>query len=136
MTSTILVITESAELEQLFREVLSEAGYSVVYSHEQTFDLQAIEREPPGLILLDLDVGQETRGWQRVQMLRLRRATATIPVLVCSMQRSLLEEIEGRLLTIGIGCILKPFTIEQLLQAIQQTLAVQPSLPSSANPAV
>lgn len=135
MSRTILVIAESAELEQLFREVLSGAGYSVSYTHEQSFDLQAIEHERPALILFDLDPGQEARGWQRVQMLRLRRATATVPVLVSTMQRSLLEEIEGRLLTIGIGCILKPFTIEQLLQAVQQTLAMQPSVPPPAEPA-
>lgn len=44
---TILVITESAELEQLLREVLSEAGYSLASTDEQTFDLPAIERDRP-----------------------------------------------------------------------------------------
>lgn len=61
-------------------------------------------------------------------MLKLRRATATIPVLVCTIQRNLVEEVEGRLLMMGIGCLLKPFTVDQLLQAVQQTLAIQSSL--------
>lgn len=114
----ILVINDTPELLDLFREILEEEGYSVSLYSAAFQDLAEVKRVKPDLILLDFIIGGEASGWQFLQKLRMDRETARIPVIVCTAALDIARNLEGHLRAKGIGLVLKPFDIDDLLEAI------------------
>jgi DNA-binding response OmpR family regulator len=86
-------------------------------------DMDEIERIQPDAIVLDYIFGGEKTGWQMLQKLKMRRSTATIPVVVCTAATHEVREIEGYLQTQGIALVPKPFDIDTLLDAIKRGLS-------------
>ena len=64
----------------------------------------------------------EDDGWSLLQMLRMNRATATVPIILCTGAVSHVKETEGHLETMGIEVVFKPFNIDHLLEAIERNL--------------
>ena len=114
----ILVVNDTQEILDLFRELLEEEGYEVSLYSYAFDDLAEIKRVRPDLIILDFIVGGEAHGWQLLQKLKMGRATATIPVIVCSAALHLLRELEGHLKEKGVAVVPKPFDIDDLLRAV------------------
>lgn len=122
MAPRIMVINDTQEILDLFREILSDEGYEVLLYSYSIQDMNEIERLNPDLIVLDHVIGGEAVGWQMLQKLKMRRSTADIPVVVCTAAVKAVQEMEGYLKAKGVGLVLKPFDIEELLQAVQQAL--------------
>lgn len=114
----VLIVNDSQEILDLLREILVEEGHEVV-GYSSTFDdLADVKRIAPDVIILDFIIGDENHGWQFLQKLKLDRATATIPVVVCSAAMHLLRELEGHLRDKSVGVVPKPFDIDDLLRAV------------------
>ena len=126
---TILVINDDQEILTLFEEILREAGYGALLYSAAIRDLAEIERLQPDLIIIDYLIGHEESGWQMLQKIKLRRATATIPIVVCTAATKLLLETSGYLLSKRVVALPKPFDIDELLSAIQRALALPRSVP-------
>ncbi len=122
MAKRILVINDTQEILELFHEMLSEEGYDVVLYSQAIQDMSEIERIKPDLIIVDYIMGGEKSGWQMVQKLRMRRATAKIPLIICTAAVREVREIEGFLRMKGIGLVPKPFDIDDLLEAVRTAL--------------
>jgi DNA-binding response OmpR family regulator len=86
-------------------------------------DMDEIEHITPDVIVLDYILGGEKSGWQMLQKLKMRRSTATIPVIVCTAATREVREIEGYLQAQGIALVPKPFDIDMLLDAIKRGLS-------------
>jgi CheY-like chemotaxis protein len=129
---TILVINDDQEILTLFEEILREAGYAALLYSSAIRDLAEIERLAPDLIIIDYLIGHEDSGWQLLQKLKLRRATATIPVVVCTAATKLLLETSGYLLSKRVIALPKPFDIDELLAAIERALTLLASVPDAA----
>ena len=129
---TILVINDDEEILTLFEEILREAGYTALLYSAAIRDLAEIERLQPDLILIDYLIGHEDSGWQLLQKIKLRRATATIPIVVCTAATKLLLETSGYLLSKRVVAVPKPFDIDELLAAIERALALTESVPQPA----
>jgi DNA-binding response OmpR family regulator len=72
------------------------------------------------LLIVDLIHG-ERAGWDLLAELRHEAATRDIPVILVSTSRQLLEKAETeRVIWGGDRYILKPFSLNALLQAIQE----------------
>ncbi len=54
MNKKILIIEDEVYLVELYKEILSDAGYQVVYAYNGEEGLGLIEKEKPNLVLLDL----------------------------------------------------------------------------------
>lgn len=116
----ILVVNDTQEILDLFREILEEEGYRVsVYSYAFR-DLDEIKTQRPDLLILDFIIGGEAHGWQLLQKLKLDRATATLPVIVCTAAVQLARELEGHLKEKGVAVVLKPFDIDDLVQEVDR----------------
>jgi len=116
----ILVVNDTQEILDLFREILEEEGYRVsVYSYAFR-DLDEIKTQRPDLLILDFIIGGEAHGWQLLQKLKLDRATATLPVIVCTAAVQLARELEGHLKEKGVAVVLKPFDIDDLVQEVER----------------
>ena len=122
MATRILVINDTQEILDLFNDLLSGEGYEVVLYSQAIQDMSEIERLKPDLIIVDYIFGGEKNGWQMVQKLRMRRATAKIPLIICTAAVREVREIEGFLRMKGITLVAKPFDIDDLLEAVQTSL--------------
>jgi DNA-binding response OmpR family regulator len=118
----ILVVNDTQEILELFRLLLEEEGYEVVLAGFPFQQISDIERINPDLIILDFVFGDQKTGWQMLQILKMKRSTATIPVIACTAALDLVREQEGYLVSQGVHVIFKPFDIDQLLASVKQAL--------------
>lgn len=121
----IVVVNDTQEILELFREILEEEGYRVsLYSF--TFnDISELVKLEPDLVILDFMIGGESHGWQLLQKMKMDRRTATIPVVVCTAAIRLVQELEGHLRAKGVGVILKPFDIDELVERVHDQLQAE-----------
>ncbi len=124
MRTRIMVVDDSQELLDLFRELLTDEGYEVVLNAVGIQDAAEVERVQPDLIILDHIIGDAAVGLQMVQQLQLEPATAAIPVIVCTAASLGAEEMEGYLQARGVRLVLKPFDVDDLLQSVRRALAM------------
>lgn len=122
MKKRILVINDTQEILELFRSLLEDAGYEVTLSGVPLQKLSEIEQLQPDLIVLDILFRDEKTGWQMLEMLRTKRTTASIPVVICSAALRDVQEQEGYLNGQGIRIVYKPFDIDVLLDTIKAVL--------------
>lgn len=123
MAARILVVNDTQEILELFRMVLEgEGGYEVILSGFPIQEIEDVERIKPDLIILDLVFGSEKTGMQMLQMLKMKRSTASIPVIICTAALDLVREQEGYLNSQGIHLIYKPFDIDHLMTSVKRLL--------------
>ena len=122
MPTRIMVVDDTQEILELFREILTDEGFEVLLYSYGIQDMSEVERAKPDLIILDHIMGGEAVGWQMLQKLKMRRSTANIPVVVCTAAVKAVQEMEGYLKAKGVGLVLKPFDIEDLLEAVALAL--------------
>ncbi len=128
MPACIMVINDTQEILELFREILTDEGYKVdIYSYG-VHDIAEVKRVNPDLIILDYLIGAEQGGWQLLQKLKMTRDTAKIPILVCTAALKQVQEIEGWLTAKGIAVVPKPFDIDDLLVAVKKALEIVPDV--------
>ncbi len=123
MDKMIMVINDTAEIQQLFEDILTDAGYRVRVKSYGTQDLEQVQEERPDLVVADCaPLAGEKQGWQFVQKMKMSRATEDIPIVICSTSLDLIHQIEGWLTQKGILALPKPFTRDELLRAVEAQL--------------
>ena len=113
-SSHVLVMDDVAEVLDLLRDVLREEGYRVS-PRPTVVGLDEVKRLAPDVILLDLLFGGQHRGLDLLRQLRQDRATADVPVVVCSAAVDAVRRLAGDHVGEGVGLVLKPFDIDELL---------------------
>ena len=116
----ILVVNDTQEILDLFRDILTDEGYEVSLCSYAFKDLAEVKRVMPDLVILDFLIGGEDHGWQMLQKPKMDRATRKLPVIICTAAINRVRELEGHLKEKGVGVVLKPFDIEDLLQAVNR----------------
>src|SRR5215472_2714729 len=123
MAARILVVNDTQEILELFRMFLEEEeGYEVILAGSPLQQVKDVEHINPDLIVLDLVFGDEKTGLQMLQMLRMQRSTASIPVIVCTAALDLVREQEGYLVSQGVRVLYKPFDLDHLSTHVKQLL--------------
>ena|SRR2546421_9153223 len=122
MAARILVVNDTQEILELFRLLLEEEGYEVILSGFPIQQITDLERINPDLIILDFVFGDQKTGWQMLQMLKMQRSTAIIPVIVCTAALDMVREQEGYLVSQGVHVVFKPFDIDHLISSVKQLL--------------
>jgi DNA-binding response OmpR family regulator len=118
----ILVVNDTQEILDLFREILEEEGFRVSLSAFAINDLDTILDFAPDLVILDFLMGGEQAGWQLLQKMKMDRRTASIPVIVCTAALGMVRELEGHLRAKNVGVVLKPFDIDDLVNEVRKSL--------------
>jgi len=133
MGKHILIMNDTQEILDLFRKLLEEEGYRVTLHSYGTLDLAFIQQLQPNLIIADFPpLAREEQGWQFVQKLRMWPPTAEVPLLICTTNMRVVRHTEGWLTTKGIAVIPKPFTLDELIQAVTLQLHAKPKQSSPA----
>nr|HET6903754.1 response regulator [Ktedonobacteraceae bacterium] len=129
----ILVINDTQAILELFHSILEEEGYEVMLSAVPYQNVSEIEQVHADLIILDIMFGDQKAGWQMVQMLRMNRATASLPIIVCTAAIREVRETEGYLIAQGVLVLYKPFKLDDLLSMVSQALALPHHVVSQAS---
>jgi DNA-binding response OmpR family regulator len=119
----ILVINDTQEILDLFRIILEDEGFRVTVIGFAVEDMKKILDATADLVILDLVFDREYIGWQTLQKMKMHRDTATIPVLVCTAEVRKAQEIQGYLTEKGVGLLLKPFDIDELIGQVRRLLS-------------
>ena len=118
----IFVVNGSADFLDVVRELLQDELYNVTTTNFVPRTFQQIETARPSLLIVDLIHG-EMAGWDLLAELRQEAATRDIPVILVSTSKRLLEKAEEeRVISGGDRYFLKPFSLDALLQAIQELI--------------
>jgi CheY-like chemotaxis protein len=124
----ILAINNDPAVLALFRELLEEEGYRVSLHSYVDRDLAGIKAMCPDLIVLDYMWAIEDASWSLLQLLRMDRTMAKVPIVLCTGAVREVEALNGHLTEMGVRVVLKPFDIDRLLTVIAEALAAPPRL--------
>jgi len=123
MAKRILVINDTQEILDLFRDLLSEEGYEVILQSYTVRELDRVREAKADLIILDYIIDGEAVGWQTLQKLKMTRDLSQVPVIICTAATERVKEIEGQLREKNVKVVSKPFDIDDLLGAVSEMLA-------------
>jgi CheY-like chemotaxis protein len=118
----ILVVNDTEEIVELFRDILEGIGHRVSVATFAPEDLNEVKKHAPDLVILDLMIGAEGQGWQLAQKMRMSPDTAKIPIIICTAALVEVREQEGWLVQQGIKVVLKPFQVDDLELAVTKAL--------------
>ncbi|HEX6818555.1 MAG TPA: response regulator [Ktedonobacterales bacterium] len=122
MAIRVLVVNDTQEILDIFRDILQDEGYEVVLYSYTIEEMAEVERIAPDLIILDYVFGYEKAGWQMLQKLKMTRATENTPIIVCTAATREVRDIQGYLQAHGIRLLPKPFDIDELLITVKLAL--------------
>jgi DNA-binding NtrC family response regulator len=119
-----VVINDDTPFLELMEALLEgEEGYEVHVRKEWNNAYEYVKEMRPDLVILDIVMGSEERGWNILNLLTLDPETRGIPVVVCSAAVQSLRQHTPMMERHGISALAKPFDLEQLLAAVEQMLA-------------
>jgi CheY-like chemotaxis protein len=119
----IAIVNDDTAFLELMQDLLQEIeDYEVVVRREWDQAYQFIKELQPDLVILDIVIGREERGWTILELLTLDPATRPIPVIVCTAAVQSLREHEPFLSQYGIFSLPKPFDLDALLRIIATAL--------------
>jgi DNA-binding response OmpR family regulator len=114
---TILVVDDELSICEVVSIYLRRAGYQVVMAHDGQAALEALEKQPPDLVVLDLML-PEVDG---LEITRRLRAKGDIPIIMLTARR---EETD-RILGLEMGAddyVVKPFSPRELVSRVKAVL--------------
>jgi DNA-binding response OmpR family regulator len=119
----ILVIDDEQNLRRLAQVNLEANKYEVITATSGIEGLKAAEQEHPDLVLLDVRM-PDMSGWDVLMALKMSRKLKKIPVVIMSASPPYKDEQKLRNLRTS-GWLLKPFSVEELLQEVKRRLESQ-----------
>ena len=126
MPARILIVDDEPNILAAMRPLLAARGYSVATAMSGRAAIEAVEREPPDVIILDLGL-PDMNG---IYVCRIIREDRAIPILILSARGAEADKV--RALDAGADdYVTKPFGSEELLARVRVALRkVEPMPPS------
>jgi two-component system phosphate regulon response regulator PhoB len=121
----ILIVEDELEIAELMRFHVEREGFEGKIVQSGRVALQAIERERPALVLLDLML-PDLDGLEVCRRLKYKSETRSIPILMVSAKGDEADIVAG----IELGAddyVTKPFSPKVLMARIKNVLRRQPS---------
>ncbi len=118
--ATVLVIDDNAGWVELLGRFLEGCNYLVISASDSQDAVEQAQELAPTLIILDVMM-PERDGWELLQRLRMRPATAQIPIIVCTV----FNDAQLAYSLGASGFITKPASHEKILEALEQLAITQ-----------
>lgn len=120
---TILLVDDQPQNLRLLSDLLEEQGYEVQQAINGTIALQAIARQQPDLVLLDITM-PDVDGYSVCQQLKANRKTQDIPVIFVSALDEAWDKVKA--FTVGgSDYISKPFKVVEVLARVENQLKIK-----------
>jgi len=114
----ILVVDDEAEIRSLLAAVLQSKGYEVVTAEDGAAALQAVPRERPAVILMDLSMPR-MNGMDALP--EIKRLDAEVPVIICTAHADLATAVRAMKLG-AYDYLTKPFDVELLILTLERAV--------------
>jgi DNA-binding response OmpR family regulator len=113
----ILVVDDEPSISEVVSIYLQRAGYQVVVARDGQAALEAIERQPPDLVVLDLMLPKV----DGLEIARRLRAQGDTPIIMLTARREESDRITG--LEMGADdYVVKPFSPQELVSRVKAVL--------------
>lgn len=123
MSKTVLIADDEPNIVISLEFLLEQAGYQVLVAHDGQEALEAIQRQPPDLVLLDVMLPRLS-GFDVCQKIRENPDWQHMRVVMLTAKGREVEVSKG--LALGANAyITKPFSTQELLAQIGAQLAVE-----------
>jgi two-component system, sensor histidine kinase and response regulator len=119
----ILVVDDTVENLRLLSSILGQCGYEVRPVTNGRQALQAAEREPPDLILLDINM-PELDGFEVCTRLKQQASLKDVPVIFLSALTDVSDKVRAFEVG-GIDYVTKPFQVEEVTARVKTHLALR-----------
>ncbi len=120
MTKHILVIDDEEDIVNLIAYNLEKEGYRVSKAYDGTQALQAVKKEKPDLVILDLML-PEVSGIDVARIIRGDADTAGLPIIMLTARGTEVDRILG--LEMGADdYVTKPFSVRELTARVRAVL--------------
>ncbi len=121
MTQSILVVDDEPNIVMSLEFLIKQAGYEVRVARDGEAALQAIEEQPPDLVLLDVMMPKRD-GFDVCETIRANPAWKDIPIIMLTAKGRDVEREKG--LALGADAyITKPFSTREAMERIKQFLS-------------
>ena len=94
MSKRILVIEDEIDYRLLLVQSLREAGFEVRFAVRGAEGLEMAEKEPPDMILLDLNL-PDTTGYEVCRKLRQSNKNGRVPIIMVTIQSDIPDIVRG-----------------------------------------
>ena len=121
--ASVLVVEDTIESLRLLSDLLDEQGYEVRAVTNGRQALQAVEHDPPDLILLDINM-PELDGYEVCRRLRASERSKDVPVIFITALTDTAEMVRA-FDTGGVDYVTKPFQVEEVLARVRTHLALR-----------
>ncbi|MCP4751320.1 MAG: hybrid sensor histidine kinase/response regulator [Proteobacteria bacterium] len=119
---TIVVVDDNPNNVDLLEEMLIDAGFKVRSAINGQSALASINRVPPDLILLDVQM-PGMNGYEVCSQLKKDKKTREIPIIFISALNELTDKLKG-FKAGGVDYITKPFQIEEVVMRVNTHLTI------------
>ena len=121
--ASVLVVDDTIENLRLLSDLLGEQGYEVraVTSGRQA--LQAVEHDPPDLILLDITM-PEMDGYEVCRRLKATERSKDVPVIFLTALTDTADKVRA-FDAGGVDYVTKPFQFEEVLARVKTHVALR-----------
>src|SRR6476619_7998658 len=114
--ASVLVVDDTIENLRLLSSMLEEHGYEVRPVTNGRQALQAVERDPPDLILLDITM-PEMDGYEVCRRLQANDRSKEVPVIFLTALTDTADKLRAFDMG-GVDYITKPFQFEEVLARV------------------
>jgi len=114
----VLVIDDSNTIRRSAEIFLKQGGYEVVLAEDGFDALSKVNDHQPHLIFCDI-LMPRLDGYQTCAIIKRNPKFAGVPVIMLSSKDGLFDKARGRMVG-SQDYLTKPFTKDQLLQAVEQ----------------
>jgi twitching motility two-component system response regulator PilG len=121
-TFKVLVVDDSNTIRRSAEIFLKQGGHEVMLAEDGFDALAKVNDYQPNLIFCDI-LMPRLDGYQTCAIIKRNARFSTVPVIMLSSKDGVFDKARGRMVG-AQDYLTKPFTKEQLLQAVQQFGAV------------
>jgi twitching motility two-component system response regulator PilG len=114
----VLVIDDSNTIRRSAEIFLKQGGYQVLLAEDGFDALSKVNDHEPDLIFCDI-LMPRLDGYQTCAIIKRNTKFADVPVIMLSSKDGLFDKARGRMVG-SQDYLTKPFTKDQLLQAVEQ----------------
>ena len=98
---------------------MRDEGYDTLLLQAGEVAYASIKRHSPRAILLDINIDTPQTSWRFVDLLLLDPATASIPLIICTVADQTLRDRTPKLRAAGYTIVEKPFSLGEVLEKVR-----------------
>lgn len=123
-TKKVLCIEDDPEMIDLIKLILERKGFQFIGAVGGREGLEAIAREKPDLVLLDIMM-PDIDGWDVYRQMKASEDHKDIPVIVVTAKAQSIDKVLGLHIAKVDDYVTKPFGPRELLRSIDKVLGLE-----------